>query len=95
MIKQKSYTFDQHLKESLKDPEFRKVWEETEPERELAKQLIEKRIAKKMSQRELAKKVKTSQAIICRIEGMSYNPSLSLLKRIAHSLDTKLEFKFK
>ena len=95
MRKQKNYTFDQHLKESLKDPEFRKVWEETEPERELAKQLIEKRIAKKMSQRELAKKVKTSQAIICRIEGMNYNPSLFLLKRIAESLGSKLEFRFK
>ncbi len=48
-----------------------------------------------MSQRQLAKKVKTSQAIICRIEGMNYNPSLALLKRIAQSLDSKLEFRFK
>jgi len=95
MRKQKFYTFDEHLKESLKDPEFKKAWEETEPEYQLAKQLIEKRIAKKMSQRELAKKVKTSQAIICRIEGMNYNPSLALLKRIAQSLGSRLEFKFK
>lgn len=95
MRKQKFYTFDEHLKESLKDPDFRKAWEETEPEYQLARQLIEKRIAKKMSQRDLAKKVKTSQAIICRIEGMNYNPSLALLKRIAQSLGSRLEFKLK
>jgi hypothetical protein len=29
-MKNKLYTFDQHLKESLTDPEFKKAWEETE-----------------------------------------------------------------
>ena len=43
-----------------------------------------------LSQRELAEKVKTTQAVISRIETMNANPSLSLLKRIAHVLDAKL-----
>jgi ribosome-binding protein aMBF1 (putative translation factor) len=85
------YTFEDHLKESLKDPEFRKAWKETEPEYLLATELIKKRLKKKMSQRDLAKKLKTSQAVISRIETMNANPSLSLLKRIAKALDVNLQ----
>ena len=96
MMKNKLYyTFEDDLKERLKDPEFRKVWEETEPEFLLAKELIKKRLQKKMSQRQLAKKLKTSQAVISRIETMSANPSLSLLKRIAKALDVNLQVGFK
>ena len=96
MMKNKLYyTFEDDLKERLKDPEFRKVWEETEPEFLLAKELIRKRLQKKMSQRQLAKKLKTSQAVISRIETMSANPSLSLLKRIAKALDVNLQVGFK
>lgn len=85
------YTFQDHLKESLKNPEFRKIWEESDAEYLLAKALIEVRLKKKFSQRDLAKKIGTSQAAISRIESMQGNPSLSLLKRIAHALDTKLQ----
>ena len=89
------YSFADHLKESLKDPEFRKTWEDSEVEYKLACQLIEKRLAKKLSQRALAKKVKTSPAVISRIETMNANPSLSLLKRIASVLDAKINLSFK
>ena len=90
----KEYTFKQHLKESLEDPEFKKVWGESEAEYQLACQLIEKRLAKKMSQRGLAKKAKTTQAVICRIENMDANPSLSLLKKIASSLGSTIKISF-
>jgi len=86
----KYYTFEEHLKKSLKDPEFKKVWEDSEVEYQLACQLIEKRLAKKMSQRQLAKKAKTTQAVICQIETMDANPTLSLLKKIASALDTNI-----
>lgn len=88
------YTYDDHLKESLKDPEFKKIWEESEPEFLLAKAMIEKRIKGKISQRELAKKLNTSQAAVSRIETMSGNPSLSFLKRVALALNSKLVVKF-
>lgn len=84
------YTFEDHLKKSLKDPEFKKIWEDSEIEYQLSCKIIEARLIGKLSQRDLAKKVKTSQAAISRIEGMNGNPSLSLLKRIAAALDTKL-----
>lgn len=88
------YTFEEDLAKRLKNPAFRKAWEESEPEYLLAKQLIEKRLKKKLSQRVLARKVKTTQAVISRIETMEANPSLDLLKRIAGVLGTKLALKF-
>jgi len=48
-----------------------------------------------MSQRQLAKKMKTTQAVISRIESMNANPSLFLLKRLAEALDSKLILQFK
>jgi ribosome-binding protein aMBF1 (putative translation factor) len=89
------YTFQEDLRERLKDPEFKKAWDESEPEYLLSKQLIEKRLAKKLSQRDLAKKMKTSQAAISRIESMDGNPSFQLLKRIAVALDAKLSISLK
>lgn len=87
----KIYTVEEDLAKRLKNPEFKIAWDESEAEYLLACNLIEARLKKKMSQRELAKKVGTSQAAISRIEAMSGNPSLGLLKRIAHALDTKLQ----
>lgn len=84
-------TFEDHLKESLKDPKFKKAWEESEPEYLLACKLIETRLKKKISQRELAKKMGTSQAAIARVEGMNANPSLSFLKRLAEALGSRLQ----
>ncbi len=86
----KEYTFQEHLKESLKDPEFRKAWEESELEYQIATQLIEARLVKQLSQRALAKRMKTSQAVVSRMENMNANPSLSLLKRAAQALNVKL-----
>ena len=84
-------TLQEQLTELLKNPEFKKEWTDSEVEYQLGLMLIEARLRKKMSQRELAKKVGTSQSQIARIEGMDANPSLSLLKRIATALNTKLQ----
>lgn len=60
----KVFTLEDHLKELLKNPEFKKAWEDSEVEYQLGCKLIEARLAKKMSQRDLAKKIHTSQAAI-------------------------------
>jgi len=87
-------TFQEDLKERLKDPEFKKAWDDSEAEYQLAVKMIEARLKKKMSQRELAKKVETSQAAISRVEAMNGNPSLFFLKRIASALGTKVSISF-
>lgn len=88
--KMKIFTLEDHLKKSLKDPEFKKAWEESEVEYQLGRKLIEARLERKLSQRALAKKVGTSQSAISNIESMNANPSLLLLKRIAQALNARL-----
>lgn len=85
------FTLDDHLKGLLKNPKFKKEWEDSEVEYQLGCRLIEARLKKGMSQRDLAKKVGTSQAAISRIESMNGNPSLSFLKRISAALGSKLQ----
>ncbi len=85
------FTLDDHLKILLKNPKFKKEWEDSEIEYQLSCRLIEARLKMGMSQRDLAKKVGTSQAAISRIESMNGNPSLSFLKRISAALDSKLQ----
>lgn len=87
----KLYTFRQHLKTSLKDPAFKKAWEESELEYQIGRALISNRLKAKMSQQELARKAKTTQAVISRLESMNANPSLDLLKRIASALNLHLK----
>ncbi len=89
------YTFEEDLAERLKNPKFKKEWEKSETEYQLAREIIRKRLAQKISQRALAKKLKTSQAAISRIESMNGNPSLSFLKRLASALNSKLVLGFK
>ncbi len=85
------FTLQDHLKILLKNPKFRKEWEDSEVEYQLGCRLIEARLKGGLSQRDLAKKVGTSQAAISRIESMNANPSLSFLKRISAALGSKLQ----
>lgn len=93
-MRNKLYTLQDDLKKRLKDPEFRRLWRESEVEYQLARKLIEKRLLRKISQRELARQARTTQTVISRIEGMSSNPSLGLLKRLAQALNSRLEIRF-
>lgn len=88
------YTLEDDLKKRLKNPEFKKAWEDSEIEYQLSRVLIEKRLAKKISQRGLAEKANTTQAVISRIEAMNSNPSIGLLKRLAEALGVKLRISF-
>lgn len=93
-MKRQIYTFRDHLKESLKNPEFKKAWEESELEYQVSRMLIAKRLKSKLSQKELAKKAHTTQAVISRLENMNANPSIGLLQKIAKALELKLKIQF-
>lgn len=82
--------FEKLHDEWMKDPEYRREYEKLEPEFQIASQMIGARIKRKMSQEELARKAKTGQAVISRLEGMNAKPSISLLRRIARALNTKI-----
>lgn len=82
-------------KELLKDPEFKKLYDESQPEFEIAKTIIRARIEMKMTQKELARRIHTTQSVISRVEQAGSTPSLSFLKRLAKALNASLQISFK
>ncbi len=88
-------TFEDLLEKQLQNPSFKKLWEESEPQRRLTMQLIKTRLEKKMSQKELAEKAGTTQAVLSRIENMNANPSLKFMQKLAKALDKKLVIEFR
>lgn len=87
--------FDKMKKRLMKNPAFRKEYEATRVEFEIARAVIRARIEKGLTQAQLAKKVKTRQSVISRVEGAKTVPSLSFLKRLANALNTTLQVQFK
>lgn len=87
--------WDSYKQKLLKDPEFKRLYEESQPEFEIAKAIIRARIENKITQKELAKKMHTTQSVISRVEQGKTSPSISLLKRLAAALNTTLQVQFK
>lgn len=88
------YSLDDLINDHLKDPEFKKVWEEGEADYQLGRQIIQARIDKKISQRELAKRANTTQAVISRIESLDVSTTLQMATRIARALGKNLRISF-
>ena len=87
----KTYTLQDDIADSLKDPAFREAWEESEVEYQIARSFIAERLKNNLSQKQLAKKAKTTQAVISRLETMQCNPSIALLKRVADVMGGNLQ----
>lgn len=89
------FTFEEDLTNRLKNPAFKKEWDKSNLEYQIARKIIQKRLFLKLSQRELAKKAKTTQAIISRLETAVANPTLDLLDKISRALNSQLAVDFK
>ena len=89
-MNKKIYSFRNDLRTRLKNLQFKKAWQESEPEYFLARQLIKIRLEQGLSQRQLARNAKTTQAIISRLETMQANPPLALIKRLAQALNRRV-----
>lgn len=84
----------EHLRELLEnDEEFRRIWEERRPRRELGMRILKRRLELGLSQRDLAGLVGTSQNRIHLIENGDANPTLDTLQRLARVLDISLEIR--
>lgn len=86
--------FQKLLQEELKNPEFKKEWDDIQPEMDVIKALIDARIKKDLTQKELAKRTGINQADISKLENGTKNPSLKLLKKLARGLDMQLKIEF-
>ena len=87
--------FKDHLKEQLKDPDFRSEYEALEPEYEIIRQIILARSKANLTQKELAERSGIKQSNISRLERGTYNPSLNSLKKIAKGLGKELHIEFR
>lgn len=86
--------FQTHKKQLMKNPAFKKTYEESEVEYQIARAIIRARIENGYTQKQLAKKLKTKQSVISRVENAKTTPSISFLKRVAKVLDTSLQVNF-
>jgi DNA-binding transcriptional regulator YiaG len=84
--------FSDKLKEDLRDPEFRKAFDEEEIYASLAIQIAKIRQEEKLTQQELAKRLHTTQQTVSRLENV-HNESYSLgtLIKLARALDKRLK----
>jgi transcriptional regulator with XRE-family HTH domain len=83
--------YKEDLAEMLKDPEFKKAYDQTAPEFELIKSMLELRHKRKLSQRALALKMNAKQPTLARLEREGYKrATIPVLKKIAAALDARL-----
>ncbi len=86
--------FDDYLQEQLKDPEFKKEWDDIQPEMDVIRAMIDTRIEQNLTQKELAARTGIDQADISKLENGTRNPSLKLLKKLASGLGMQLKIEF-
>jgi DNA-binding XRE family transcriptional regulator len=88
-------TFQGRLREDMKDPEFKKCYQEERQALKLAMQIAELRERKGLSQQELAKLMGTSQQAISRIESGEYEGfTLKTLEKIAEATGMRVKIEF-
>ena len=72
---------DEHLKEKLKDPYFKELYELEEQKLKIVKRIIEYRVKNKLSQKQLADKVGVTQQHISKIENGEFS-SIATLEKV-------------
>ena len=87
-------TLDQYLEEQLQNEEFKKEWDDIQPEMDVIRAMVEARISQNLTQKELAERTGINQADISKLENGTRNPSLKLLKRLAKGMGMTLKLEF-
>lgn len=85
------HSFDRYLKEKLRDPEFRRGYEEEKNKLALGYKIRFVRERLGMTQQELAGRIGTRQSNISRLEFGNYNFTVEMLRKIANALNMQLE----
>lgn len=84
-------SFDAYLKEQLKDPKFKKGYEEEGKKIELGYQIFLARTKAGLTQGDLADRIGTRQSNISRMEFGNYNFTIGMLKKIAGALNLEIK----
>lgn len=95
-MKTKVRYFEDWLEEELKDPKFRKYYEQYRQALAVGYEIAKLRHRLRLSQGELARRMGTTQQVISRLESGSYTGvTLKTLERLAKATGTELRVSFK
>ena len=86
--------FNDFLDEQLQDEEFKKEYDDIQPELDVIKAIVDARFSKNLTQKELAQRTGINQADISKLEHGIRNPSINLLKKLAEGMDMALKIEF-
>lgn len=86
--------YDDFLAEQLQDDEFRKEYENLQPEFDIIRAIVDARTSQNLTQKQLAERTGIHQADISKLENGTRNPSINLLKRLAEGMDMVLRIEF-
>lgn len=86
--------FNDFLDEQLQDEEFKKEYDDIQPELDVIKAIVDARISENLTQKELAQRTGINQADISKLEHGIRNPSINLLKKLAEGMDMALKIEF-
>lgn len=86
--------FKTYLNKQLKNPEFKKHYDDAGKQLQIAYQIMQLRKQQGISQSELAKKIGTTQSNVARIEAGQQNFTTATLQKIAtvFKRDLRIEF---
>lgn len=90
----KAVDFQEYLVERLKNPKFKRYYDEYGKQLEIAYQVLQLRKKKGISQMELAKKIGTRQSNIARMESGQQNFTTDTLQKIASVFKRNLKIEF-
>ena len=86
--------FDDYLSEQMQNEEFKKEYENMQPEFDVIRAIVAARTSQNLTQKELAERTGIHQADISKLENGTRNPSINLLKRLAEGMDMVLKIEF-
>ncbi len=86
--------FNTYLEEQLKDPSFKKEYDELEPEFAIMRAMVDARKKTGLTQEELSVRTGIAQSDISKLENGNANPSLKTLKRLADGMGMTLKVEF-
>ena len=86
----RKHSFQAHLEEEFKDPEYARAFKEGFRKLKLGYQIFCAREEVGMTQQDLARKIGTRQSNISRLEQGDYNFTVEMLQKIARALNLEL-----
>lgn len=87
-------TYKDYKNKCLEDHDFKKEYDNLEPEYDIINAMIKARKEQGLTQKQLSELTGISQADISRIENGTRNPSLEMIKRLATGMGMRLKLEF-